>query len=251
MTENRPWVQAAAVPDPDLLCTVCAEREAAPPSPMCAHCLCSVCAIRQRRAPSLMCGPCFAYLRRNISVLVGAHIWLGVAMLSPTPASKPGTIHRSAESSLPFRAELHDARVLIAARLSSWARVVCEEHMPALAGPADGQPETVGRWLADPDRLRWISDQPFCEPMAAELAETAQAAYALVPWGRHRQDLALPCPTCNILALSLYGGDEVIMCRNLECCQQMTRGEYDVLLERWRAENPSPETKPSTSLEAA
>lgn len=209
---------------------------------------CTVCAEREPRHPSRMCGVCFARLRRDISTLVGAHTWLGVAMLSPIPAWKAGTIHRAGGPAVPFPVAFHDARVDIAGKLGSWARAVAEEHVPALAGPADGQPEAVARWLVE--RLPWISDQPWCAEMARELAEAAHEAYGLAPWNRHRQDLPLPCPGCDYLTLSLYGGDELIMCRNLECCLEMTRGEYDVMVARWREENPTA-IKPSTRLDAA
>lgn len=230
MTDYRPWVQAAAVPDPDLLCTVCAKRE--------------------RRAPSLMCGGCFGRLRRDISTLVGAHMWLGIAMLNPSPAWKTGAIHQAPGSRIPFAAQLHDHRVDIEGKLNCWARMVLEEHVPVLhRGPADAQPETVARWLVE--YLPWISDQRWCDDIAAELGDTARAAYALVPWNRHRRDLPLPCPDCGLLTLSLYGGDELIMCRNVECGRLMTTADYWAEVRKQHAEISGHEIKPSTSTGAA
>lgn len=217
---------------------------------------CLVCVSRPAYTPSLICGGCFARLKSDIATLVGAHTWLGIAMLNPTPAWKPGTIHRSPEPKLPFNAQLHDARVDIAGKLASWARVIAEEHVPALAGPADADPATVGRWLGH--RLRWVSDQPWCDEMARELGELARAAYALVPWERHRRELPLPCPDCGYLTLTLYGGDELIVCRYRECAREMTWAEY---WDRVRELQPEalipvreivePEIKPPTSTGAA
>lgn len=209
-------------------------------------------------AGTLMCGSCFARLRRHISILVGAHTWLGIAMLNPTPAWKPGTIHRAGGSRLPFRAELHDAREDIAGKLASWTQLIAEEHEPALAGPASTDVATVARWLVE--RLPWVSGQPWCDAMANELAEAARSSYALVPWDRQRRDLPLPCPACGVLLLSLYSGDELIGCRNPECGCVMSRAQYAVLVQEQhdklvaRPIPPSLEiiesgTKPPTSSE--
>ena len=222
--------------------------------------VCLVCNLLEPRYPSHMCGSCFARLRRHISVLVGAHTWLGIAMLNPTPAWKPGTIHRQGGPRPPFRVDLHDAREDIAGKLTSWAKLIAEEHVPALRGPAAPDVATVARWLVE--RLPWVSEQPWCDAMANELAEAARSSYALVPWDRQRRDLPLPCPDCGVLLLSLYSGDELIACRNPGCGRQLTWAAYweavqeqhDALVPPTvipRREIPEPEIRPSTSMEAA
>lgn len=174
---------------------------------------------------SFLCGPCFNSLRRDIATLVGAHTWLHLAMLNPAPSWKVGTIGRAPASTRPpFRLELFDARVDIEGKLTTWARAVAEDHVPALRGPADGQMATVGKWLIA--QLSWISDQPFCDEMAREFRETASMAFGLVPWQRLRRDLPMPCPGCGYLTLSKYGGDDQVSCRNRACGKAMTWADY-------------------------
>lgn len=186
---------------------------------------CLVCQISDPYKDSLMCGGCYNRLRAHIATLVGAHAWLGLAMLNPISTWKPGTIGRTATGSRPpFRTDLHDARVDIEAKLTSWARAVAEEHQPALAGPADGELATVGRWLIA--RLPWISDQLWCDAIAGELAEAVTAAYALVPWDRLRRDLPMPCPGCQQVSLSQYGGDDQVTCRIRTCGRAMPWADY-------------------------
>lgn len=185
---------------------------------------CATCAERPALTPSYMCGACFNKLRADISTLVGAYVWLGVAMLATGVRPTEGTISRTAESRIPFRVDLHDKREEIAATLAYWTRMIAEAHTPALAGPADGDVETVGRWLRA--RLPWVSEQEACVTMATELAATARSAYALVPWNARRRDFPLTCPGCRYLTLSLYGADEVIMCRNRDCGRVLSWADY-------------------------
>lgn len=186
---------------------------------------CVVCATRPPAyTDSMMCGPCFNRLRADIATLVGAYEWLGISMRAPGPAWKTGTIHRSGDPRLPFRTDLFDAREDIAGKLTSWARAVAEEHVPALRGPADGEPRTVGRWLIA--QLPWISDQPWCDAMAAELGDAARRAYGLAPWDRLRRDLPLPCPGCGLLSLAQHGGDEQVTCRIRTCGHAMPWADY-------------------------
>lgn len=186
---------------------------------------CHVCDQRERVGTSLMCGGCYTRLRADITTLVGAHTWLGIAMLTPTPAWKPGTIGHSATSSRPpFRTDLHDARVEIATLLTSWAQAIAETHVPALAGPADNEPTTIGVWLRA--RTHWLSEQDWCVDVCAELGDAARRAYGLVPWERQRRELPLPCPGCGYLTLTLYGGNELIVCRYRDCAKELTWSDY-------------------------
>ena len=194
---------------------------------------CIVCLTREARYPSCMCGGCYARLHVDVGTLVGAHTWLGVAMRNPTPAWKPGAIHRPSGPRPPFQVQLHDARVDIAAKLTSWAKLIAEEHTPALAGPADSDPATIGRWLGH--RLRWVSEQLWCDEMARELNELARSAYALVPWDRERRQLPLPCPGCDLLTLVLYGGQEWVSCRNPECGALLSWADYWLAVQEQHA----------------
>lgn len=217
---------------------------------------CVVCTEREAHGYSLMCGACFNKLRADITVLVGAYIWLGIAMIS-TGGQRGETVSRQpAGSRMPYRADLHDARDDIAGKLKSWARDIAEKHVPALRGPADADVETVARWLRM--QLPWVSEQDWCTVMATELAETAHAAYGLVPWNRRRSDFPLPCPGCGYLTLSLYGGDEVIMCRNRSCAKALTWPDYWAAVKEQQPDAfppplkaTPPENNPSTSMEAA
>jgi len=194
-----------------------------------------------------MCGACFGRLHADIATLVGAHTWLGIAMCNPTPAFKAGTIHRSGGPGIPFRAELHDTRVDVAGKLASWARMIAEDG-PPLAGPADGEVATVGRWLAA--RLPWVSDQLWCDAMAHELADAARGARRLVPWDSIGRELALPCPDCGYVTLTVYSGTDVIWCRWPECGRTMGWAEYEREVEK-RLEESGHVVKPSTSTGAA
>lgn len=176
---------------------------------------------------SFVCGPDFARMRRDLAEVQWAYAWLGATMLALPAAWKSGTIHAAAGPRPPLSLAMHDARIDIQGKLATWARVVGEEHTPALHGPADGDVRTVATWLRA--RLQWISDQPWCDEFARELSEMRQTAYALAPWDRSRLDLPLPCPKpkgCGLLTLALYSGDDGVTCRNRACGRVMTWADY-------------------------
>jgi hypothetical protein len=199
---------------------------------------CVICAHRNARNRSLMCGACFNKLRADISTLVGAYVWLGIAMLATGTRPTEPAVGHTAESRIPFRVDLHDKREEIAGSLAYWARMIAEAHVPALAGPADGDVETIGRWLRA--RLPWVSEQEGCVTMATELGASARSAYALVPWNARRRDLPLPCPDCTYLTLSLYGADEVITCRNRDCGRILSWADYWTEVRKQHADLSKP-----------
>lgn len=220
MNDNRPyWVHSDPnAPQPEAPCVLCDDRPA--------------------RLPSLLCGGCFGKMRADVSVLVGAYIWLGIAMLATGGQRGETTTRSPAESRMPFRADLHDTRVDIAGKLGGWARLVAEKRVPALAGPGSGDVETVGRWLRA--QLPWASEQGFCDSMAIELADAARTAYGLVPWNARRRDFPLPCPDCTYLTLSLYGADEVIICRNRDCGRILSWADYWTEVRKQHADLTKP-----------
>jgi hypothetical protein len=193
--------------------------------------LCVICHDRPPVGTSYLCGGDYARLRTDLALTAWAHWWLGRAMVTPAPAWKPGAIHHAAtEGQPPFPVALLDARSAIEAVLGSWARMIAEEHTPALAGPADGGVESVVRWLRA--RLPWCSDQPWVDDYARELAELRQQAHGLVPWSRARRDLPVPCPACGLLSLSAYSGDDAIVCRSHDCGRVVAWVEYEHAVRR-------------------
>jgi hypothetical protein len=186
---------------------------------------CLVCLDRPPYKTSLICGGCYARLAADVATLVGAHTWLGIAMCATPPGLKTGTVHRAPAARPPFRVELHDQRVDILGKLTGWARVIAEEHVPVLHGPADGEIRTIAAWIGA--QLPWVSDQLWCDEMARELGDAARAARALVPWDRLVRELPLPCPGCGFLLLAVYGGTDTIVCRNRECGRTMIWADYE------------------------
>jgi hypothetical protein len=186
---------------------------------------CLVCVENHPVDGSFLCGYCFGRLRRNVSILVGAYGWLGVAMRSPAPAFRDGSGRSAPASRPPFDVGLHDLRDDITFKLRSWARVIAEEHQ--LRGPSDGDVRTVAAWIKP--QLSWVSDQPWCDDMATEFDEAVRAARGRVPWERICRSLPLPCPGrygCNLLTLAVYGGDDAVTCRNVACGRVIPWAEY-------------------------
>lgn len=179
---------------------------------------------------SMLCGPCFGGVRRDLATVAWAHGWLGAQLVALPASFRPGSLHAAAGSRPPINLGQHDARVQIEAVLTSWARLTGEEMVPALPGPRSGDVRTVAAWLGDRDRLSWISDQPWADEFARELRELRQQAYSAAPWDRMRDDLALPCPNCGLLALARYSGAEGVFCRNQMCRHVLLTDEYYALV---------------------
>lgn len=193
--------------------------------------LCVVCSVRPCKGDSELCGGCFVRLRVELATVQWAHDWLGVAMAASGVGPDTGVVHRSAESRPPYRLDITDARTDIEAKLASWARMIGEEHFPPLAGPLDATVPGICTWLRA--RLPWCSDQPWVDSFLAELAELRRMAYGLAPWDRTRTDMPLPCPACTLLSLSLYGGDDAVVCRARDCGHVMTAYEYKREVDEW------------------
>lgn len=193
--------------------------------------MCILCHEREPVGRSFACGICFGGVRRDLITVQWAHGWLLAEMLAPPAAFRPGNLHAAAGSRPPFNLNQHDVRASIEAVVGSWARMISEEHVPALAGPASGKLPVVVTWLHA--RLPWCSDQSWFDELARELHELRQKAYSAAPWGRAREDKPLPCPSCGLLTLAQFSGDEWVMCRNELCQQAFTLAEYHGEVSAW------------------
>lgn len=182
---------------------------------------------RPRWSNSLMCGGCFVRLRSDIDTLIAAHAELGRDMTAIRAGRHDGASHQPPGPRLPFPEPLHDTRVMIEAQLTGWARIIAEEHTPAIHGPTDSSLPTVGLWMAA--LLPWVSQQQWCDAMAGELGETALSVRRLVPTEPRRRELPGPCPACRMLSLIVYDGDEVVFCRIRTCGHRMPWGQYAAL----------------------
>lgn len=193
--------------------------------------MCILCHEREPVGRSLLDGGCFARMRGDLATAVWAHAWLETTALTPPGVWKPGTRHRAGGSQPPLNVALIDACVDIHGKLGSWARMIAEEHVPALHGPAADTVPAIGVWLRE--RLPWVSDQPWCDEFAGELSVLRRTAYGLAPWDRSRSDMPLPCPSCGLLSLSLYSGDEAITCRTRLCGRVLALPEYHGEVAAW------------------
>lgn len=194
---------------------------------------CVICHDRPPVGHSMIDGGCYARLRGDLATVEWAYGLLGEQLLALPAAWKPGSIGAAGGSRPPLSLAVVDARANIEGVLGSWARMVAEEHQPALHGPADGSVPAVGAWLDA--RMPWISDQPWVDEFARELGELRRAAHALAPWGRARRDLPLPCPetACGLLTLSWYADTDSVICRNRLCGLSMTIGQYRDEVSAW------------------
>jgi hypothetical protein len=192
---------------------------------------CICCAVRPHLGRSFICGGCYARMLGDLSVLEFAYAWLGAQMAAPLPAWKPGTLHRAGESRPPLPVALHDARMDIHGKLGSWARLIAEEAR--MRGPERDEVPAIAAWLRI--QLHYASDQPWCDDYATELADLRKSAYGLAPWDSARTDLALKCPGCGMLSLSLYSGSETVVCRVRLCGHRMTGADYmRAVAEEWQ-----------------
>jgi hypothetical protein len=79
-------------------------------------------------------------------------------------------------------------------------------------------------------RAEVLSRHPKIVEMVAAVRAVKTRAHALAPWRRGFVRLPVPCPTCNLLTLTLYDGDSWVTCRNEECEEiAMPHFRYD----RW------------------
>lgn len=192
---------------------------------------CIICGQRDHLGRSFTCGGCYARMFGDLCTLEFAYGWLGAQMLAPAPAWKPGSLHLAGGSRPPLPIALHDARVDIHGKLGSWARLIAEEAR--MRGPVDDSVPAIAGWLRI--QLHFASDQAWCDEYAAELSDLRAVAYGLAPWGSARTDLALKCPGCGMLSLSLYSGSETVVCRVRLCGHRMTGADYmRAVAEEWQ-----------------
>ena len=214
--------------------------------------LCIVCFQRPARDRSWWCGGCFARVWAELAELAYAHWWIGRAIEEPPPAWKTSSIRAGGGSRPPFAVQLTDTRTQIEQLLRNWSREIGHQHTPPLAGPADTDPTTIVRWLHA--RLPWVSEQGWTgedghDEFAADVVQMRRIAHATAPWEGARRDLALPCPSCTYLSLSLYSGHEWAVCTNRECGRLIDRRTYRELVTGRLATAYRPEPPPETDDE--
>jgi hypothetical protein len=179
---------------------------------------------REPLAPSLLCGACYARLRRHTRELGEIHTWLGTEMIRVSHGwSEP--VSGSPNRVAPLVLELHDLRTDLVAVVRSWTRMVAEQHQPPMAGPRNPELGTVLDWLVQ--RLGWMCEQPWISDYAGEVSDLHIACHTARPWTRHRRDMPAPCPGCKLLSLSLYGGDDGVVCRNPLCPVVIPEQQYE------------------------
>lgn len=195
--------------------------------------VCIICRAREvAYATSFLCKGCFARVRGDLATVADAYEQLAEGMSAIAPSWRTGTIHYAeSEAKLPFRTEFHDLREHIVGVLRSWARMIGEEHTPALAGPADASVATTVKWIRA--RLPWCSTRRWIVDLAGELHQLRREANALVPWQAARVDLAAPCSVCGRLTLTRYTEDDDVTCRNRACGVVYTWLQYVELVYAW------------------
>jgi hypothetical protein len=191
---------------------------------------CDGCAPRPAHTSSTLCGRCFyRRLRGPLRQLPGIHGWLGVRMGGIRGNwSEPG-VSGSRESPLPINTDMHDLRVLITTVLAQWAHRVAREHTPPIAGPDHWGVDTTAGWLDR--RASWCSSQPWTPTLVRHLGELTRRANGLVPWQPPRTRLPLPCPKCEAMSLTLFGGEDWVTCTTQGCDEVIGWYRYSRLVK--------------------
>jgi hypothetical protein len=190
---------------------------------------CSGCAPRPAHARSQLCGRCFyRRLRSPLRQLPDIHDWLGARMGGMrTNWSEPG-VTGSRETPLPINADMHDLRGLNARLLAGWAHRAAAEHVPPIRGPAHWDVRTTAGWL---DRhATWCAQQAWVPALIGHLGELTGRARGLVPWEQYRTRLPLPCPKCEQMTLTLFGGEDWVTCIQDGCDEVIGWFRYQRLI---------------------
>jgi hypothetical protein len=191
---------------------------------------CTGCNPRPAHVGSTLCGKCFyRRLRGPLRQLPGIHGWLGVRMGGIRGNwSEPG-VSGSRESPLPINTDMHDLRVLITQVLAQWAARVACEHVPVIHGPEHWDVDTTAPWLDK--RAGWCSAQAWTPILVAHLGELVKRANGLVPWQPPRTRLPLPCPQCEQMTLTLFGGEDWVTCTTQNCDEVIGWYRYSRLVK--------------------
>jgi hypothetical protein len=191
---------------------------------------CRGCAPRPAHAWSLLCGKCFyRRLRGPLRQLPGIHGWLGVRMGGMrTNWAEPG-VSGSRETALPINTEMHDLRVLITQILAAWAYRAAREHVPPIHGPSHYGPDWTAPWLDA--HATWCAQQAWVPVLVTHLSELVKTANGLVPWQPPRTRLPLPCPKCEQMTLTLFGGEDWVTCTTQNCDEVIGWFRYSRLVK--------------------
>jgi hypothetical protein len=155
-----------------------------------------------------LCKACFWRLRNGISELVFAYSWLRQCMVK-YPQWGSERVGGTKEAPAPLRVQLLDQANVIGSLLSR-----IEKDLYKTINPSALLEERGHRILERSDAL---SRHPLIVEIVAAVNAVKTRAHALAPWRRGFIRLPVPCPTCNLLTLTLYDGDSWVTCRNPEC----------------------------------
>jgi hypothetical protein len=167
--------------------------------------------LRPAATGTLLCQGHLTGLERHLAEVTAIYDWLGACMVRDGTGATDAPITGSREAPTPLRVSLHDLRADICAKLSSWTHLVTEDR--AMRGPDHfDDPHAASGWLMS--QVVWIAGQEWVDEFWTEVDDWHRLARSAAPWDRDRRNLPAPCPDCSLLALSLYGGDDHVTCRN-------------------------------------
>lgn len=168
-----------------------------------------------------LCKACFWRLRADLAELVFAYGWLRQCMVK-MPQWGSERVGGTKEAPAPLRVQLLDQANVVASLLWKLESDVYQKVR------ADSLVEERGARVLK--RAEVLSRHPKIVEMVAAVRAVKTRAHALAPWRRGFVRLPVPCPTCNLLTLTLYDGDSWVTCRNEECEEiAMPHFRYD----RW------------------
>lgn len=174
-------------------------------------------------AYGVLCRRCFWRLRHTVLDLLAAHGWLGEQMVRLSSGwAEPVSGTRDYD---PSWLGLHDLRVEVAEVLRSWAAELAEDRGQCLVIPSDQVQRTVTYVLP---QLPFVCGRPWLGDFSDELGDMLKRVHGSCPWRREARSLPVPCESCGLQTLVLYGGDDWVTCRNFECA--------DVAVPWWRYE---------------
>ena len=201
---------------------------------------------RPAAAGTLLCQGHLQGLEQKLGDITAVYDWLGACMVRDGSGTGDQPISGSREAPTPLRVSLHDLRADIAAKLASWTHVVTEDR--SMRGPDRfDDPHAASMWLGS--QVAWIAAQPWVDEFWAEVDEWHRLSRAAAPYHRERRDLPAPCPECDYLSLSLYGGDDHVTCR--VCGHLLKRELYDHYVRVLHDEEREKQRKAAEKDEAA
>jgi hypothetical protein len=191
---------------------------------------CTGCAPRPAHARSQLCGRCFyRRLRSPLRQLPDIYDWLGARMGGVrTNWSEPG-VTGSREFPLPINTDMHDLRQLMARLLAGWANRAAHNIVPPVPGPAHWDVASTAGWLDA--HASWCANQPWTPRLVTHLGELMKQANGLVPWQPPRTRLPLPCPKCEQMTLTLFGGEDWVTCTTPGCDEVIGWFRYSRLVK--------------------